>query len=338
VTSTPGVRVSVLLPVRDAAATLGECLLSLRHQSLRDHEVVAVDDGSQDSSRSLLEKASLEDPRVRVLTRPPEGLVAALNAARDAARAPLLARMDADDVAHPDRLRHQVERLESDPDLDVLGCRVRLVGGRSNEGMRSYVDWSNGLVSHDAIARERFVESPFVHPSVIIRASTLDSLSGWRDFGGPEDYDLWLRAHEQGARFGKLEETLLDWRDAESRLTRCSPRYGADRFFALKLSVLARGPLASGGPVVVWGAGKIGKQWARALLRAGVTVRAFVEVDPRKIGQRVYGVPVVAVERAGGWPGSLHLAAVGQAQARERIRAYAGRLGLRDGHDLLAVA
>ena len=333
-------RVSVLLPVRDAAATLGACLDSLAAQTLADHEVVAVDDGSRDGSGELLRARARADPRLRVLSTPPRGLVSALNRALAEARAPLVARMDADDRAARDRLSLQAERLERDAAVDVLGCRVRVVGvdGPPGEGMRAYVRWQNALLDHDAMARDRFVESPLVHPSVAMRRAALEGLGGWREFDGPEDYDLWLRAFAAGLRFAKLGEVLLDWSDSPGRLTRTDPRYAPVRFLALKLTALARGPLAGGRPAVVWGAGPVGKAWSRALRAAGHEVRAFVEVNPRKLGARLHGAPVVTVDGAGELRGPLHLAAVGQPGARERIRAEAARLGLVEGVDFVAVA
>jgi glycosyltransferase involved in cell wall biosynthesis len=329
-------RVSILLPVRDAAPTLGPCLDSLQGQTLADHEVIAVDDGSTDGTGALLDARAAADPRLRVRHTPPRGLVQALNLALEAARAPILARMDADDVASPERLARQADRLQRDPATDVLGCRVELLGGSA--GMRAYIEWVNGLVDHDAIVRDLFVESPFVHPSVAMRAAALRRLGGYRDFDGPEDYDLWLRSWEAGLRFAKLEETLLAWRDQPRRLTRTDPRYGPERFRAVKLEALLRGPLRPGRPVIVWGAGPIGKGWARALGKAGHAASAFVEVDPRKIGQTIHGAPVLPVERARDLGGALHLAAVGQPGARARIRAEAARLGITDGRDLVAVA
>lgn len=331
-------RVSVLLPVRDAASTLPACLDSLLGQTLRDHEVIAVDDGSTDGSGEVLAARAGEDPRLVLLRTPQRGLVAALNAALAAARAPLVARMDADDVARPGRLALQAERLERDPGVDVLGCRVELVGASRSEGMRAYVGWLNGLLDHEAIVRDLLVESPLVHPSVAMRTQTLRGLGGWRAFDGPEDYDLWLRAREAGLRFAKLPEILLAWRDRETRLTRTDPRYAPERFRALKVEALLRGALAGARPAVIWGAGPIGKGFARALLDAGRSVRAFVEVDPRKLGRVIHGAPVVPVEGAGAFPGALHLAAVGQPGARARIRGEAARLGLVDGRDLVAVA
>ena len=329
--------VSVLLPVRDARETLAACLDSLAAQTLGDHEVVAVDDGSRDGSGEILRERSGRDPRVRVLLGPRAGLVSALNTALVAARAPLVARMDADDESFPSRLALQRSRLDADRKTDVLGCGVRLLGAGS-EGLQPYVDWQNGLVEHEAMERDRFVESPLVHPSVMMRTEALRALGGWRELDGPEDYDLWLRAFDAGLRFAKLDLILLSWRDSPRRLTRTDPRYSRERFQAVKLAALRRGPLAGRREVVLWGAGPVGKSWARALRAEGHEVVAFVEVDPRKIGGTVGGAPVVDAAGAGAFRGPLHLAAVGQKGARDRIRAEASKLGLEDGRDLVAVA
>ena len=203
--------------------------------------------------------------------------------------------------------------------------------------MRAYVEWQNALLDHAAIVRDLFVESPLAHPSVMMRAQALRALGGYRDFDGPEDYDLWLRARGMGLCFAKTPETLLSWRDTPARLTRRDPRYAPGRFLALKIEALERGPLGPGRAAVVWGAGPVGKGWAKALLARGHTVAAFVEVDRRKIGGTIHGAPVVGVDSAVG-KDALHLAAVGQRGAREKIRAEAARRGLVDGRDLLAVA
>lgn len=330
--------VSVLLPVRDAAATLPECIDSLRAQTLREHEVVAVDDGSTDGSGALLEQAAAGDRRWRVVPTPPRGLVAALETARELARADVLARMDADDVCHPERLARQAGWLRQRPGTDVLGCGVELVGGRDNRGMLAYVAWLNALQTHEQIAAEIFVESPLAHPAVMLRAALLRSLGGWREIDGPEDYDLWLRAYLAGARFASLPSVLLRWRDGPGRLTRTDPRYAEDRFFALKLDALERGPLRERPGVVVWGAGPIGKRWGLALIARGHELRAWADVHPRRLGTHLHGRPVLDAAAAARIPGAVHLAAVGQPGGRARIRAEAARHGLRDGADLWAVA
>jgi hypothetical protein len=248
--------------------------------------------------------------------------------------------MDADDVAHPERLERLWRRLETERALDVLASRVTLVGhpGWSNDGLRAYVDWTNGLIEHAAMAGERFVDAPLVHPSVMLRRSVLERLGGYRDLDGPEDYELWLRAFEQGCRFGKLTDPLLFWRDSADRLTRSDHRYSADRFVCLKLRYLLRGPVAGDRPIVVWGAGPIGKRWSQLLREAGRHVAAHVDIDPRKIGQRVHTVPVVGIDAVRTLPRSVHLAAVGQRGARARMQAAATQLGLVAGEDWWPVA
>jgi glycosyltransferase involved in cell wall biosynthesis len=332
--------VTVLLPVRDAEDTLEASLASIAAQTLDDHEVVAVDDGSRDRSAALLEAAARRDPRLRVLRTGGRGLVAALNLGLAEARAELIARMDADDVARPRRLERQMERLREEPTTSIVGCRVALETpeGQANRGMKDYVSWLNRLLDHESIVRDLWVESPLPHPSVTVRASTLRALGGYREFDGPEDYDLWLRARAMGLRFGKVPEELLVWRDSLKRLSRRDRRYSSERFRALKIETLEAGLLAGGRPIVIWGAGPGGKSWARDLLARGREVAAFVEVDPRKLDQRIHGIPVVPVDAAGRFPGALHLAAVAGPSARERIRDEAGRMGLQDGRDLIAVA
>lgn len=328
----------MLLPVWNAALTLRACLDSLQRQSFGDFEIVAVDDGSTDGSRELLLAHAQREPRLRVLLQPHRGLVAALNLGRQAARAPLVARMDADDLAHRERLGLQLRRFEQDTRPAILGSRVRVSGGAlRNAGMRAYVAWSNRLLGHDAIVRDMFVESPLIHPSVMLEKQVLDRLGGYRDGLFPEDYDLWLRALAAGLRFAKCPEVLLDWRDAPERLTRRDPRYAAARFRARKIEALRSGALG-GRAAVLWGAGPIGKAWARELQTSGVRVAAFVEVAPRKLGQRIHGAPVLGPAAAGRLQGPLHLLAVGQQGARERLRAMARRVGLAEGRDFIAVA
>ena len=330
-------RVSVLLPVRDAEASLPASLDSLRRQSLAELEILAVDDGSRDGSRTLLEALARQEPRLRVFSSGGGGLVRALNLGLAQARAPLVARMDADDLAHPERLACQAGRFAAGPRVDVLASAVE-AGAEAGPGMRRYVAWSNALLTHEQILADLLVESPLVHPSVMAPAALLRELGGYRDFEGPEDYDLWLRAARSGARFAKLDRALLTWNDGPRRLTRCSPRYAPARFLELKLAALESGPLRAPRPVVLWGGGPVAKAWCRALAARGHDVVAFVDVHPRRIGGRLQGRPVLALPEAARLAGALHLAAVGQPGGRQRIRAAAAERGLVEGRDLLAVA
>jgi glycosyltransferase involved in cell wall biosynthesis len=327
-----GTRVSVLLPVRDEEPFLAECLDSLSAQTLSEFEAVVVDDGSIDASAAIAEEHARRDRRFRVLRQEQAGMVAASERARAEARAPLLARMDADDVALPDRLELQVAAIEEEG-LAAVGGRVEYFP-QPTDGMRAYADWLNSLVTVEAALRDLWVECPLPGPGLTARAE----LVSYRDRGWPEDYDLVLRIWAGGGRFRNVDQLVHRWRDHPERLTRTQPAYTLDAFRRCKVHFLRRTLLAGGRDVVVWGAGPTGKAFARELLAAGTRVAAFVEVDPRKLGKRIHGAPVVPAERAAGFPGTLALGAVSGDEGRARVRELAAGLGLVEGDDFLAVA
>lgn len=320
-------RVSILLPIFDAAPTLPAALASLRAQTYSDFEIVAVDDGSRDDSLAVLE--SCPEPRLRLVRRPHAGLVAALNAGLAACTGTLVARMDADDVAHPDRLAAQVAFLDARPDVGVASCLVE--GVDAGPGMSRYIAWLNTVREPSEIAHARFIESPIAHPSVLARRELLD----YRDQGWPEDYELWLRLLAAGVRFAKVPRVLLGWRDHPSRATRTRPEYASERHRALKLHYLLAGPLASPAPIVFWGAGTEGKPMLCALRTLGVSVPWVIDVDARKIGNVVHGARVVHERELGAilasLPGARVLVAVGVPSARPGIRAALSRQGLVEG-------
>ncbi len=332
-------RIAVLLPVRDAAATVRAAVVSILRQTERDLSLVCVDDGSRDASGEVLARLAARDRRVRVIRAPGEGIARALERGREACDAEVIARMDADDVAHPRRLALQLAALRADPRLAAVGGRVRLFPRREVAGgMARYAAWVNGLVTPELVARDLLVEAPLVHPAAAIRRGVLEAAGGWRDGDFPEDYDLWLRLSAAGHALGNVPEVLLAWRESPGRLTRTDPRYALDRHVALKAAWLAGGPLADRREVALWGAGETGRAFARALGRHGISVRLFLEVDRRKIGRTVLGVPVHSFEEAGRARGMPLLVAVGAPGARALIRDELGRAGFREVDEYRCVA
>src|SRR5262245_14890235 len=239
-----GPRISVLLPVRDAAATLAASLRSVSRQRLRELECVVVDDGSRDGSLAIARAHAESDPRFRVIAQPALGLVPALVRGLSECRAPLVARHDADDVMHRDRLALQVAALEDSPGLAGVGCHVRLFPRRAlGPGMRAYERWLASVRSSEDVRRDAFVECPLAHPTLVLRAEVLRAYA-YRDLGWPEDYDLVLTLLGAGCELGVVPRRLLAWRHTPGRLSQRSPVYAPDRFTACKAYHLARDLLA----------------------------------------------------------------------------------------------
>jgi glycosyltransferase involved in cell wall biosynthesis len=337
--------VSVVMPARNAASTVTAAIASLQNQDLPDIEIVLVDHRSSDTTFSLMREKAAADPRVRVL-QCAGSFVEAANLAWREASGQFIARMDSDDVAAPQRIRLQRDLLLSRPDLAACGTLVRILkrdadGGFTppDGGYRRYEGWINSLVEPDEIAAQRFIDSPMPNPSTMVRREVLDAVGGYHDPVWAEDYDLWLRLLESGYRLGKVPQILLDWHDTGTRSTRTVERYSQTRFQEAKAHYLARLPAVAELGVVICGAGPIGKEMAGHLHRAGIEVHAFVEVNPRRIGNLISGKPVYGTDRVGEFAGkAIPLPAVGRGSGRETLRRDLQNAGFIEGETFFCVA
>ncbi len=329
----------MLLPARNGVPHLDQAARSLSQQTLGDIEVLAVDDGSTDGTAAALDAWADSDSRVRVIRQEALGIVTALERARSHARGRYLARMDADDIAAPQRLARQLERMEASPEVAVCGTHVRYFPeDLVRDGARRYERWLNGFSGPEDLVRDLFVECPVAHPTFFMRTEAVAAVGGYRDAGWPEDYDLVLRLWEAGHVLDVVPEVLLQWREGANRHSRTDPAYTADAFRRAKVHFLGRTHLRSERPIVIWGAGPTGKAFGRALRAAGHHVAAWVDLDPRKIGQTIHGAVVFSPENVPLSPASLVLSAVGSDEGRSQVRKALRDMGLQDGENMVAVA
>lgn len=336
----PAPGVTVLMPFRNAADTITETLDSIQRQTFGEYELIAVDDGSGDGSAQIVARYAAADPHICLHSNPGQGLVPALNHGLRLARSELIARMDADDLMHPERLALQYDYLRRHPEIGVVSCQARAFPeGLVQQGYREYIRWQNLCLSPEQIAANLFVESPLPHPSVMFRRELVLHLGGYRQGPFPEDYDLWLRLHQQGARMAKLPRVLLDWRESPQRTSRQDPRYAREAFDRLRAEYLARSPLLRERrrELVIWGAGRKTRRRCAHLLTRGYEVQAWVDIDPKKIGNRLRGVPVVAPDWLRRRPRPLVLCYVSNHGARELIARDLHAMGYRRSRDYLMV-
>ena len=328
---------SVLLPVHNGAGCVGAALESLLAQTFAGFEVIAVENGSSDATVEVLRDWALRDSRIRVHSLPEADIVAALNYGLERAQGACIARMDADDVCAPERFELQMRLLDEQRDTGLVSCLVRHAGSiASQAGYAAYVDWINSVRTHEEIALFRFVESPFAHPSVLFRREIVERLGAWRAGPFPEDYELWLRWLEGGVRMEKVPEVLLDWHDPPGRISRTDPRYDTRAFFACKAGYLHRwlrdAPIGHR-KLLFWGAGRETRRRLRALQGMGVQPDGWIDINPRKCGQRIDGVPVYAPEQIPGPAQCFVISCVTNRGAREQIAGWLNGHGFEAGTD-----
>ena len=204
--------VSVLMGVWNGAPRVREAVGSVLGQTMGDLELIVIDDGSTDGTPAILE--SFGDPRLRVERRARGGLTSALNRALALARAPLLARLDADDLAVPERLARQVAFLGAHPDVGLLGSAAREVDP-SGRDIRTVCPPTD-----DAALRRALIRSnPFVHSSMMMRRAEVELVEGYDpSFPVAQDYDLWMRL-SRVTRMANLAEPLVVRRILPGRVT-----------------------------------------------------------------------------------------------------------------------
>jgi len=337
-------RVSILLPARNAAETLPTCLRSLARQTEANWECILVEDASSDATAQIAGSFASDDGRIRVVPGAGKGIVAALELGLAHCHSTIVARMDADDWMHRDRLTLQLAALAADPGLAGVGCHVRLFpraqlpeGWR---GRREYERWLLSIASEADLRRDAFVECPIAHPTWMLRRSVLER-HRYRVCGYPEDYDLLLRMLRANERLGVVPRRLVGWRDGPGRLSRTDATYSDEAFTACKAEHLRHGPLAQSPHYILWGYGGTGRALRRALAVHDRTPSHIVELHPRRIGQRIHGAPVIE-------PGDLRelrplrggpiVVSVAGAVPRQQIRAALAELGFDEGRDFVCAA
>lgn len=207
--------ITVAMSVYNAAPYLGLAIESILAQTLGDFEFLIVNDGSSDGSAEIIDSHAARDSRIRPIHQENRGLVASLNRMIDEARAPLIARMDGDDISKPERFEKQVSFLKGNPDFGVVGT---LTVNIDEHGKESWLN-SDQPTDWDGF-RAALKDKPLLcHPSAMIRTDVVRAAGGYRAaFKHCEDYDLWLRLSER-TKLCSLPDRLLLYRYSDSQVS-----------------------------------------------------------------------------------------------------------------------
>ena len=337
--------ISVLLPLYNAQDTLEACLQSIFQQQGVSLEILAVDDGSTDSSPKILQDFAALDSRLRIITLPKnQGIVAALNAGLAACRGTWVARMDADDRMHPQRLYLQWDYLRRNTQIDLLGAQIKLFQqeGTLRSGQIRYQDWSNSLCEDTAIKREIFAESPIMHPTFFASKDFFERMGGYQDNAWAEDYDFLLRAYLSEATFAKLPQVLVEKGDSPSRLARVDPRCKRKAMFEAKAHYFAQTKAWQAKKnLVVCGTGSSAKLLGKALKKNGVRIHAFTDNKPQIAGRSLMNCPVftltpeTAKEFFSEYQDTFFLLTIGEPRGKAAVQSLLQQNGFEQEKDFL---
>lgn len=358
--------ISILMPFRNAAATLTDTLNSLSVQSFYKRggelECVFINDGSTDASEAIIHQWTVyplnRRIKLKILNTPGVGIARALNLGLTQCTGTWVARLDADDRCHPERLQSQLEHAQEHPELSLIGCNVKhWVETPENlsetAGMARYIDWTNTLLTHQEMALALWVDSPLPHPSWFVRREAFVKVGDYcEDRSYPEDYE-WLHRFfllaqtDPMLRAGKANgEPLLDWREREDRLTRQDSAYSEEAFMRTKIHFLKRDPRVANKTLFLFGLGPKGKLFMKLLnaQKTSLELKAIVDVHPRRTGIVYENLPVQDAREWSQWKQELNdassvfvLNCLGTAEARKNSEDFCRENGLAAGTHFLSL-
>lgn len=245
--------ISIIMPVKNAAPFLEDCLKSIRNQSHIHWELVAIDDHSKDASLQILQEYATKDSRISFYQNPETGIISALQKALKESSGTYITRMDADDKMPDQRLaRMEGELSQSGPRTIITGLVNYFSDGMVSSGYRTYEQWINEINLSGNQWNHIYRECVIASPNWMVRRDELLQIGGFDDLVYPEDYALVFMWYRNAFRIQTIPEVTLFWREHPQRTSRTSEHYDQRSFFRLKIREFIAQDYASG-PLVIWG-------------------------------------------------------------------------------------
>lgn len=283
--------VSIIMAVRDTEPYLPECMDSILSQSYPHWELIAVNDHSTDRSPDILQSYAFRDERIRVFHSDRPRLIPTLQTGYRQSRGVLINRMDSDDRMPDYKLQVLVKEWEKCGKGTVVagGTEHFVEEGEVGDGFVRYERWLNEVAAEGRHYEEIYQECVIPSHSWILHRDDFDKAGAFDPEVYPEDYDLCFRFYRAGLKIAGLDRILHFWRDRSDRISRTWKEYEDNRYFDLKLRYFYELDRDHSRPLVLWGAGKNGKDMARLLQAAGDQFH-WVCDNERKIGKDIYDV------------------------------------------------
>lgn len=326
-------QVSVLMPVKNAAPFLKDCLDSIVRQTMISWELIAVDDHSTDHSLQLLQSYACRDDRIQVLSNQGRGIIPALRLAYTHARGSFITRMDADDIMTDDKLEVLYNLVSTNGPGHIALGQVHYISDTTlGEGYRKYEKWLNQLTVHGHNFRQLYRECVIPSPCWMLFRQDLDKIGAFLPENYPEDYDLCFRMYQGALKCIPNDKVLHMWRDHPMRSSRNDDHYSDNRFIWLKCHHFIKYDYRPDRPLVVWGAGKKGKAIVRLLKEDKITPQWLCN-NPKKWGQKIHDVEMKSLTELARINHPQIIIAVANPDEQERIQKSLDHQNLVAMHD-----
>ena len=281
--------VSILIPFKNTAEYLPECLESIMQQSYQNWEVLAINDHSTDNSLSVVNDFNKKDARINCYSNDGKGIIAALRKAFSKSQGKFVTRMDSDDIMTHNKLQVLVTALlEKGKGHIAIGQVKYFSSSGISNGYARYESWLNNLTQNGTNYTEIYKECVIPSPCWMTYRNDREACNAFVPDRYPEDYDLTFRFYENGLKCIPGNELLHYWRDYDTRTSRTSAHYAKNYFLDIKIHYFLKLEYHDTRPLVVWGAGNKGKEIAKILLERKLDFH-WVCDNPKKIGKDIYG-------------------------------------------------
>lgn len=278
------------MPVKDTAVYLPDCLDSIIQQSFEDWELIAVNDHSMDESKEILKAYQKLDKRIRWIDNNGKGIIDALNNGYSESKGEIICRMDSDDIMDASKLQLLSEVLSKHGRGHIVSCGTKYFvdGAQLGGGFQRYAEWINSIVQTNSYRKEVYKECVVPSCCWMIYRPDFDAIGAFNSIEYPEDYDLCFRFYQSGMTIIGINLPLHLWRDWPNRTSRTSEVYRDNRFFHLKLRYFLSIDRNIERPLILWGAGKNGKDLSKMMMAQNIAFR-WVCDNASKIGHVIYG-------------------------------------------------
>lgn len=282
--------VSIIMATRNTAPYLHDCLDSICAQTYPNWELIAINDHSTDGSLEILESYASQDKRIKVVNSKRELLIPALKEGYPHATGSLINRMDSDDKMPVDKIESMVAEWQKWGRGHIIagGTKHFVDEGEVGGGFLRYEQWLNEVARNNLHWKEIYKECVIPSHCWLIHRDDLESAGGFEPEVYPEDYDLCFRFYQKGLKVIGMDKILHLWRDRSNRISRTWEEYKDNRYYQLKLRYFFEIDREYSRPLVIWGAGKNGKDLMKVVLKYEQNP-CWICDNERKIGKDIYG-------------------------------------------------